>query len=53
MEALSLASNYLSYGMHGMREDETISQIKDPMDIEEQIPPHLDGREEAQGSVQP
>jgi hypothetical protein len=48
MEALSLTSNNLDSVMH-----ETVNQVWDPMGIEEQSSHHLDGTEEAQGSVQP
>nr|ADE76101.1 unknown [Picea sitchensis] len=49
MEALSLASNNLDSGMHGLREDETVSEIRGPMNIQEQSPTHSDGKEISTG----
>jgi hypothetical protein len=46
LETLSLASNNLGSGIQGTREDETVIQNRDPMEIEEPNPPHLDGGEE-------
>jgi hypothetical protein len=52
LDSLSLASNNLGSGLHGLREEKIVSQNRDPIDIEEPNPPHLDGGEEEQGSVQ-
>jgi len=37
----------------GMREEETICYIIDPMEIEEPIPPHLKEGQGAQGNFHP
>lgn len=42
MEALSLASNNLDYVMHARREDATLNQAMDPMDIDEQSFPQVE-----------
>jgi hypothetical protein len=42
LDSLSLASNNLGSGLQGIREEDTVNQNRDPMDIEEPNPPHSD-----------
>jgi hypothetical protein len=53
VETLSLESNNMASGLQGTREDKTVSQGRDPMDIEEQSSPQKDEGEPAQGSTYP
>jgi hypothetical protein len=46
LDSLSLVSNNLESRLHGIREDEIVSQKRDPVDIEEPNPYHLDEGEE-------
>jgi hypothetical protein len=53
LNSLSLASNNMGDGQHGEMEDDAINQVRDPMDIKESNPPHLEeeGKNEEHDNV--